>query len=686
MLNLLRHTHASTSQAPVVPFHKGHESSQSIRKDDIFDEKPCSLQGTVCKRNGIFPHHYEYSSVYEEDGQRQPDATDKKLEEARRFKLRGVTPSTVPDDFRFLPNELDLFLKCYPPKNGEWKDTTRRLKSYGNASGICRSIRGGLCYAGLYATDNITTCFHCGGCHADWTDADDPFVEHSRWYPECQFVRFIGGDYAVNYIRRQHEEYLRTLAERGQQEAKESHKALVEELFDGEDIQFYEASDIRVEVLHLAASLLAQRTQRSRVTRDDIVQELSKLCQLKLDKDWRSIPRNKKASSPTLIDLRKEHVHECNAPEHRPSPGPSFGSIGVLRGIPKYPRFESIDARYATFSGFPHSATMFLDAHTLADAGLFYTGESDTTLCFYCGLRLIHWEPFGDPYTEHHRWSPRCDYIRSVVDHERTPDIVGLSSSSLVQQEQYAASRNAYTVPHSRPVHPRYATLASRESSFESYPRNAKGNKEKMAKAGFFFTGTGDQTTCFQCGNSLCSWDEDDDPLLEHDRWYPNCPYVVLIRGVETIKDVREAHRNTFVQRQTAEISRSDDLSNVLLRHLMSSPLVHRLTAQGIDPLIVELAIRKRLNGEGLIDVLDEQDLRRALTDVVSLPENVRTKEVPKADTGDLSKCVICKTGDRRIIFLPCNHLIACIGCAASHSVCPSCNRPIATRRQAFLA
>ncbi|XP_064478352.1 E3 ubiquitin-protein ligase XIAP-like [Ornithodoros turicata] len=272
------------------------------------------------------------------------------------------------------------------------------------------------------------------------------------------------------------------------------------------------------------------------------------------------------------------------------------------------------------------------------------------------------------------------------IQNERTPDILGLSSSGLVQQEQYAASRNAYTVPHSRPVHPHYATLASRESSFESYPRNAKGNKEKMAKAGFFFTGTDDRTTCFQCGNSLCSWDEDDDPLLEHARWYPDCPYVVLILGDETIKDVRQAHRNTLAQRQTAEICRSDDLSNVLLRHLMSSPLVHRLTAQGIDHLIVELAIRKRLNGEGLIDVLDEQDLRRALTDVVSLPENVRTKEVPKADTGDLSKCVICNTEDRRIIFLPCNHLIACIGCAASCSVCPSCKRPIATRRQAFLA
>ncbi|XP_064478350.1 baculoviral IAP repeat-containing protein 2-like [Ornithodoros turicata] len=652
---------------------------------------------------------------------------------ARPRKVDSNTTIDAIDNHTLLENELNSFLERCPAKWMEWSDLNKRLKSYETAPDMLKRKRDVFAGIGLYFAENVTTCFHCGGCHGDWTDAEEPFVEHCRWYPQCRLIRILAGDDIVNYITGQHEDHMNMLVRRGRQEAEERHKALVEDLFTGEDLRFYEQNGIMEEVLHLAAASL---DHHGHVTMDDVIHEMSKLCQLNLDRDWRTIPRNKEELS------LQQYVPDGNPPGDQHGAGPSNasshrpGTYGAL-STPKHPRFERFDVRYATFDGFPGPRTELLSRERLADAGLFYTNKNDETVCFYCGGTLSHWESFDDPYKEHARWHPSCDYIHTVMQrrdsdsgffsmtggsqpetdsgivHEsavatnvhgtvsetsgrsiavaddasqvtRLADVWGSNRS--YQEEGLTMRNNAYTVLPSKPTHPQFAKLDRRVMSFESYPRHAKGNKEKMAKAGLFYTGAEDRTACFQCGNTLCSWGEEDDPLLEHARWYPNCPYVILMLGTATINDIRKAHKNTLAERRTAEISQSDELTNYLLRQLMSAPIVYRLTAQGIDHLIVELAILKRLNGNGLIDVLDEEDLRRALTEVVSLPENVRTKEISKADTGDLSKCIVCKTGDRHTIFLPCNHLIACSRCAESRSVCPSCNRSIATRRQAFLA
>ena len=47
----------------------------------------------------------------------------------------------------------------------------------------------------------------------------------------------------------------------------------------------------------------------------------------------------------------------------------------------------------------------------LADAGFFYTGESDHVKCFHCDLVLHSWEPTGMPWHAHARFSPFCAYV-----------------------------------------------------------------------------------------------------------------------------------------------------------------------------------------------------------------------------------------------------------------------------------
>ncbi|XP_064478299.1 baculoviral IAP repeat-containing protein 2-like [Ornithodoros turicata] len=653
----------------------------------------------------------------------------------------------VLDDFKLCPNGYVLFLENYPPKYDYRKDGFSRLKSYGSVSPTIKGKTSTLVNSGLFCfgDGNTVTCFHCGGCLSDWADEDDPFVEHCRWFPECTFTRFFAGDHAVNYIIKEHTKLMKKLEERARTETNANHKAIVQSVLNPEDIRFSETRGVTELVLALAASLLPT----SLVKADDIFSKVDELCRLRLVRDWRTVPCNIEARFPRLIDMRCCHVADGNTKQNDDSPNLSQQLVAASAEctLAKHPRYSDFTRRIHSFAEFPHPPRGHLKRTTLASAGLFFTGFGDETICFQCGVKLECWDINDDPYNKHAEKCPSCVFIRKKLDERsleqrsppennapstpdddegyssmhpssganapirnhndgacgvqtmnevstmsvqrppsRTPDVSGSRGNETLQLQAYPHGQNEHTVLHSRPAFPRYAPLERREQSFLAYPRDAKGNTGMMAKCGFFYTGRQDRTTCFMCGNSLCSWVDEDDPLVEHARWFPHCSYVELMLGDEVISNVRESHRNHLAERQAEEQSRSDDRTETIVRELMRAPLVHRLLQQSIDPSIMELAIRARLNSAELIDVLDEPDLRRALAEVVSLPNNLRTKEISKTETGNLSKCVICATAYRNCVFVPCSHLVACTDCAALYSACPTCDRQVVARRNVFLA
>ena len=77
-----------------------------------------------------------------------------------------------------------------------------------------------------------------------------------------------------------------------------------------------------------------------------------------------------------------------------------------------YPEMEDLDIRVSSFTS--HWPSNRAQAPLLlAQAGFFYSGESDNTTCFYCGGEVCCWDPSDDPWTEHARWYPRCGFLLS---------------------------------------------------------------------------------------------------------------------------------------------------------------------------------------------------------------------------------------------------------------------------------
>lgn len=110
--------------------------------------------------------------------------------------------------------------------------------------------------------------------------------------------------------------------------------------------------------------------------------------------------------------------------ELRPHSGPEQGSMvnqslltpaemqkhGINQGRgPQHRSYNTYEARLSSYESWPRSLKQKPDK--LSEAGFFYTGKGDQTVCFYCGGGLRDWEETDDPWVEHAAWFPKCIHV-----------------------------------------------------------------------------------------------------------------------------------------------------------------------------------------------------------------------------------------------------------------------------------
>ena len=72
---------------------------------------------------------------------------------------------------------------------------------------------------------------------------------------------------------------------------------------------------------------------------------------------------------------------------------------------------ESEADRRLTFEKWP---VAFIDKNNLADAGFYYTDNSDVVCCAFYVAQIDLWLEGDDVFKEHRRWSPNCKFIRGL--------------------------------------------------------------------------------------------------------------------------------------------------------------------------------------------------------------------------------------------------------------------------------
>uniref|UniRef100_A0A672HLY7 RING-type E3 ubiquitin transferase n=1 Tax=Salarias fasciatus TaxID=181472 RepID=A0A672HLY7_SALFA len=196
--------------------------------------------------------------------------------------------------------------------------------------------------------------------------------------------------------------------------------------------------------------------------------------------------------------------------------------------------------RLRTFCSWPADAPV--TSGDLAKAGFFFLGPDDKVQCFCCGGILRCWVHGDSPAAEHKRHFPACSFIlgRAVGN---VPLQVGSSDSvdgQLLSQLQRMTMEDQGTAGQA--VYPEMEGEDSRLTTFHNWPTEASVQPDVLARAGFFYTGHGDNVKCFYCDGGLRNWEPGDDPWQEHAKWFPRCEFLIQSRGQEYISNIQDAH------------------------------------------------------------------------------------------------------------------------------------------------
>lgn len=192
------------------------------------------------------------------------------------------------------------------------------------------------------------------------------------------------------------------------------------------------------------------------------------------------------------------------------------------------------------------------------------------------------------------------------------------------------------------PKRPDFSDPARRRATWETSNLGATLDLERVSAAGFRFDGK--KGLCFWCGLDFETWETGADPINEHMRRAPWCPYI----------------------RSTINRSLSSEENEIALTALLQTkPAIDALSC-GVDREVVTRVMQR---------VIDKKLLSPSHCTLMNFVyQDYLANHPPKAATSPLLACKYCGKNQIEITLVPCGHLITCLRCSG-HLIgyCPIC-------------
>lgn len=146
---------------------------------------------------------------------------------------------------------------------------------------------------------------------------------------------------------------------------------------------------------------------------------------------------------------------------------------------------QSYLSRFQTFSNWP--AALPIKPKDLSEAGFFYCGKGDRTICFSCDLGLKDWESGDDPWIEHALWSPGCSFLKEAKGHNF---IVRAKKVKHDKEKESFSSDSGYSSP-----------TEEKQLPFDNIPEKGSNVEEDKEEKKAPETPTSDSELCIICFN-----------------------------------------------------------------------------------------------------------------------------------------------------------------------------------------
>ncbi|KAJ8014966.1 hypothetical protein DPEC_G00021250 [Dallia pectoralis] len=341
------------------------------------------------------------------------------------------------------------------------------------------------------------------------------------------------------------------------------------------------------------------------------------------------------------------------------------GEVVDETSYPIAPHMASEDARFNTFGFWP--TTSPVQPRDLAQAGLFYMGESDRVKCFCCGGMLGGWVTGDTAWSEHNKHFPFCFFI------------LGHDVGNVPSQGDRAGE--------ARPIRAQQIDMQNYEERLSSFAEiHHLINHEQLATAGFYTTGSADHVTCFSCGGGLKGWQPGEDPWEEHAKHYPGCRYLLAEKGQEFVNSVQllGTGRNNAA---TNILNGSSDHETDVLQSAMAQKAVE----MGLESDLVKRTILEKMRntttGYSTIEALLQDCFSRSSGIDAEPQESLNEDPLEKLRKLQMEKqCKVCMDRDIGIVFIPCGHLVVCKQCSEALFKCPICCGVITQKIKTYIS
>ncbi|CAF3767900.1 unnamed protein product [Rotaria sp. Silwood1] len=201
--------------------------------------------------------------------------------------------------------------------------------------------------------------------------------------------------------------------------------------------------------------------------------------------------------------------------------------------------------RRRTFSHWPHKKSP--SRAQMTEAGFFHCNVGDRVICLYCNLICQQWTPNADdPWLVHKTLSPKCPYVVGMLARRETMPLVVLNENSASNQSSAVAGTEALRsngIVSTAACHSAFIEIPKRYASFANWSSEQLPAVDDLVRAGFFYTGKDTIVTCFYCNGSLQNWGSNDNPMIEHARWFPHCAYAKQLCGDDLYRKIEESKR-----------------------------------------------------------------------------------------------------------------------------------------------
>ncbi|XP_054448227.1 baculoviral IAP repeat-containing protein 3 [Pteronotus mesoamericanus] len=572
-----------------------------------------------------------------------------------------------------------------------------RMSTYSTfPTGVPVSERS-LARAGFYYTgvNDKVKCFCCGLMLDNWKQGDNPIEKHKKLYPSCTFVQKLNSGNISGATSQLNLPFSITTS---------THSLLP----SSENIGYFSGS----------YSSFPSSPVNSEANQDISALRSSNHCLMNTENSRLLTFQMWPLTFLSPTDLAKAGFYyigpgdrvacfACGGKLSNWEPNDD-AMLEHLRHFPKCPFLESQPqdtsrysvsnlsmqtqaARYRTFCNWPPSVPVHPEE--LASAGFYYMGYNDDVKCFCCDGGLRCWEPGDDPWVEHAKWFPSCEYLIRVKGQEFISRIQAsypylleqLLSTSDNPEDENAESPIIHYGPgenHSEDAIMMNTPVVKAALEMGFSRRLVKQTvQSKILTTGENYKVVSDlvldllnaEDEIREEEKERATEEEESDDLsrIRKNRMalFQHLTCVLPILDSLLIAKVINKQEHDVIRQKTQTYLQARELIDTIIVKGNFAATIFRNSLQEIDPTLY-----KRL--------FVQQDIKYIPTENVSdLPVEEQLRRLQEERT-----CKVCMDKEVSIVFIPCGHLAVCKDCAPSLRKCPICRGTIKGTVRTFLS